>query len=373
MRSFWLTAAAAFTGATASGSNPWNQVFFAKYDSPLDASDEEALDLEQDEQDLAMEPGGLVTLEEVEPVENLIIFGAGPAGLTAAIYASRANLRPLIVARDAGQLASTGDVENFPSCQASTGEAIVASFWSQAKSFGARSLTTEVTSVDFEADPYVMHLDGGGSIRFKSMIIATGAQSKRLWKTPGEDQYYGKGVASCATCEGWFFRNKHIAVIGGGDTAMEEALFLSRICRSVTVLHRRDAFRASRVMADRVIAHPKIKVLWNTSIVEFIGNGEKLTHVAVTNEFTESDELLEVQGAFVAIGHSPSTEAFKGSRLDLDDEGYIRTARGTATPVEGVFAAGDVADRVYRQAITSAGLGAMAAMDAERHLCHMGC
>merc|ERR1712060_695168 len=213
----------------------------------------------------------------------------------------------------------------------------------------------------------------GNSLNFRGLIVATGAHSKRLSEVPGEAQYYGMGVAGCATCEGWFFKGRRVVVIGGGDTAMEEALFLSRICKSVTVVHRGQRFRAPNLMINRVMDNPKIAVMWNTTVVAFDGDGHKLTHVTLSNSWTEFNTVMEVDGAFVAIGQNPNTEAFRDGLLDLDEPGYIKTHSGTLTNLDGVFAAGDVADRVYRQAITSAGTGAMAAMDAERHLCHLGC
>lgn len=330
---------------------------------------------------LELQPGGIVTLTEVREVENLVILGAGPAGLTAAIYAARANLQPLLISKDSGQLSKTGEVENYPSCEAApTGSDVVASFWRQARQYGARSLIADVEHVNFVGNddaergrPHTAALRGGRAVSFRAMIVASGTTTRRLLGTPGEDKYYGNGVAGCATCEGWFFRGRDVVVIGGGDTAMEEALFLSRICRKVTLVHRRHTFKASRVMQDRVLAHPSLTILLNTTVEEFMGNGEQLTHVALSNHWTESDDLLEVQGAFVAIGYNPNSAPVRGGPLELDEDGYIRTHSGTRTNLESVFAAGDVADRVYRQAITSAGTGAMAAMDAERHLCRLGC
>jgi len=265
-------------------------------------------------------------------------------------------------------------VENFPSCQSSPdGADIIASFWQQARGFGARSLIADVERFDLGAEPGVAYLAGGGEVRFRALVVATGAQSRRLEGTPGEAWYFGRGVAGCATCEGWFFHGKDVVVIGGGDTAMEEALFLSRICRSVTVVHRRDSFRASKIMAERVLAHPTITVRWNSSVLEFGGDSERLTSVSISNSWTEQDEVLAADGAFVAVGQSPNTEPLRGGPLELDEAGYVKTRGGTHTNIDFVFAAGDCADRVYRQAITSAGTGAMAAMDAERYLCHLGC
>lgn len=354
--------------------NTQDEYYFSKMD-PVDggsAYEMAAEDQKPEPEEVAT--GGVISEKEVDAVENLVIIGAGPAGLSAAIYAARANLRPLVVARDSGQLASTGEVENYPSCAVGPspkGADIIESFWLQAKAFGARSLIGEVSHVDLSEEPYKAEVNGF-SFRFKALIVATGAVSKRL-NAPGEDTYYGKGVASCATCDGWFYRGQTVAVIGGGDTAMETALFLSRICKRVYVVHRRDKFRASKIMADRVLAHSKISVIWNSTVQEFVGDGSKMTGLAIANTWTERDEFLQVPAAFVVIGHVPNTGLFKGGHLELDSEGYIITHRGTATNMPAVFAAGDVADHVYRQAITSAGTGAMAAMDAERSLCHLGC
>lgn len=365
----------------------WQGLFFSNWNTAPDDhhfSQMDPLDggaaYEMQEQDQKPPPeisasGGMISEKEIEDVENLLIVGAGPAGLSAAIYAARANLKPLVIARDSGQLASTGEVENYPSCAVGPspqGAEIIESFWTQAKTFGARSLISEVSHVDLSEEPYRAELVSGYSFRFKALIVATGAVSKRL-NAPGEDTYYGKGVASCATCDGWFYRGQTVAVIGGGDTAMETALFLSRICKQVYVVHRRDKFRASKVMAERVLQHPKIAVIWNTTVQEFMGDGKKMTGLALSNHWTERDDLLNIPAAFVVIGHVPNTALFKGGPLEMDEEGYIITHRGTATNMPAVFAAGDVADHVYRQAITSAGTGAMAAMDAERSLCHLGC
>ena len=235
-----------------------------------------------------------------------------------------------------------------------------------------------------KGNPYSLRLSSGATIDFKAMIVASGANSKWLG-VPGEATYFNKGVAACATCDGWFFRNKRTIVFGGGDTAMETALFLARICTSVTIVHRRGpgTFRASKIMSERAQLHPKIKILYNSTVKEFTGDGKKLTHVLLQRQAASGvmeEESVGTDGAFVAIGHKPNTDmlltgAGDAPQIDLDPEGYIKTAAGThtATSVEGVFAAGDVADRVYRQAITSAGTGAMAAMDAERHMCHLGC
>jgi len=340
--------------------------------------------------------GGPVTAESIaNTTEGLIIIGAGPAGLSAAIYGSRANLRPLVISHDAGQLSKTGTVENFPSCTwNASGSDIMTSFREQADQFGARFLSARVQSVDLRSLPYRLTLGSGVSLNFKALIVASGAASKWL-HVPGESKYFNKGVASCATCDGWFFRNKRTVVIGGGDTAMETALFLARICTKVTIIHRRGkgTFRASKIMGDRAMMHPKISVVWNAVVKEFGGDGAKLTHV--TLNIKKGDQLEELQiptdGAFVSIGHQPNTQMLFGDKapklrcgpggqnqcpqIDTDAEGYLKTKAGThtETSVEGVFAAGDVADRVYRQAITSAGTGAMAAMDAERYLCQVGC
>lgn len=311
--------------------------------------------------------------------EKVVVLGGGPAGLAAAIYAARAGLSPVVIAPSfGGQLLGKGvDVENFPGVigAAATGRGIVQMMRKQAYTFESRLVDDAVISVDLTKQPFELKLNKtDGLLKTHTIIIATGADSRWLG-APGEHQYRGGGVSSCATCDGFLFRDQHVAVIGGGDTAMEDALVLARTSSKVTVIHRRDSFRASKVLAERVLNHALIEVKWNCSVKEFAGEKdsegrEKLTHVTVTKK-DGSEEKIEVGAAFVAIGHDPNTKLF--STLDKDDAGYLEVkGRSSRTSVEGVFAAGDVADKVYRQAVTSAGTGAMAALDAERWLSEHG-
>jgi thioredoxin reductase (NADPH) len=301
--------------------------------------------------------------------EKLIIIGSGPAGLTAALYASRADLGPLVFEGSAagGQLMITTDVENYPGFpDGILGPELMDQFRKQAERFGARLRQIDVTEVDFSSHPYRLKV-GADEFTADAVIIATGASAKWLG-IPGEEQLTGRGVSACATCDGFFFRDQELIVVGGGDTAMEEALFLTKFASKVTIAHRRDEFRASKIMAARVMEHPKIDVLWNTVVTEIHGD---TTVSSVTLEDTVSGERREMaaNGVFVAIGHKPNTEIFAG-QLDLDANGYLLTVGdgSTRTKLEGVFAAGDVADHIYRQAVTAAGTGCMAAIDAERWL-----
>jgi len=301
--------------------------------------------------------------------EQLIIIGSGPAGLTAALYAARADLDPLVFEGSAagGQLMITTDVENYPGFpDGILGPELIDHFRKQAERFGSRLRQVDVTAVDFSKRP--LHVDvGADEFTADAVILATGATAKWLG-VPGEEKLTGRGVSACATCDGFFFRDQELVVVGGGDTAMEEALFLTKFASKVTVVHRRDELRASKIMANRAMAHEKIEFAWNTIVTEIHGD-DKVT--AVTLESTESGEShqLAVDGLFVAIGHKPSTDLFVGE-LDLDPNGYIllRDGMSTYTSVDGVFAAGDVADHVYRQAVTAAGTGSRAAIDAERWL-----
>jgi len=312
--------------------------------------------------------------------EKVVVVGGGPAGLAAAIYAARAGLSPMVIAPSfGGQLLGKGvDVENFPGVvgASATGRGIVQLMRKQAYGFETRLVDDSVMGIDLSTQPFELTLNNTeGKLKTHTLIIATGADSRWLG-APGEFQYRGGGVSSCATCDGFLFRDQHVVVVGGGDTAMEDALVLARTSSKVTVVHRRGEFRASHILADRVLTHPLIEVKWNCSVSEFVGEKdeegkEKLTHVALKfNDGTE--EKVEVGAAFVAIGHDPNTKLFKDV-LKMDDQGYlIINGRTSQTSVDGVFAAGDVADKVYRQAVTSAGTGAMAALDAERWLSEHG-
>lgn len=302
-------------------------------------------------------------------MEKLVIVGTGPAGLTAAVYAARAGLAPLVIEglQPGGQLTTTTEVENYPGFpEGIDGTTLVQRMREQAERFGARFMSGDVTGSDLAARPLKIVVGGDTTIETASLIIATGASAKYLG-LESERRLLGRGVTACATCDGAFYRNQPVAVIGGGDTAMEEALFLARLCSRVTVIHRRDAFRASKIMAARVLAHPKIEVLWDTVVEEVLGTEEKgVTGLHLRNVKSGARSELTVPGVFMAIGHQPNTAAFAGG-LDLDDKGFIR-AHHTRTSVAGVFAAGDVQDPLFKQAVTAAGSGCMAALEAERYL-----
>jgi thioredoxin reductase (NADPH) len=309
-------------------------------------------------------------------LRDVVILGSGPAGLTAAIYSARANLKPLVIEgqpsstsdQPGGQLMLTTDVENYPGfVEGIMGPELMERFREQAKRFGAEFVTRKATRVELGERPFTVWTDGSEEpeVKASALIVATGARSLMLGVS-GEDRLLGHGLSTCATCDGFFFRDQDIAVVGGGDSAIEEAVFLTKFARSVTVIHRRKELRASKIMQDRAFANDKISFRWDSVVTEVLGNG-KLTGVSLKNLSTGDTEILELSGLFVAIGHQPSTELFVG-QLEMDEAGYIRTRGGTSTNVEGVFACGDVQDHVYRQAVTASGSGCMAAIDAERWL-----
>ncbi|HEY5837377.1 thioredoxin-disulfide reductase [Streptomyces sp.] len=303
-------------------------------------------------------------------VRNVIIIGSGPAGYTAALYTARASLNPLVFEGSVtagGALMNTTEVENFPGFREGImGPDLMDNMRAQAERFGAELVADDVTAVDLSGDIKTVTDSTGTVHRAKAVIVATGSQHRKL-NLPNEDQLSGRGVSWCATCDGFFFREQEIAVIGGGDTAMEEATFLSRFAKSVKVVHRRDSLRASKAMQERAFDDPKISFVWNSEVAEIHGEG-KLTSLTLRNTKTGETSELPVTGLFIAIGHDPRTELFKGV-LDLDAEGYLTVqSPSTRTNIPGVFAAGDVVDHTYRQAITAAGTGCSAALDAERYL-----
>lgn len=305
-------------------------------------------------------------------VHNVIIIGSGPAGYTAALYNARADLKPLMFAglQPGGQLMITTDVENYPGFPDGVlGPEMMELFQKQAERFGTTILPHHVVKVDLTQRPFRVWTDDE-EFQAKTIIVATGASAKWIG-LPSEVTFGGFGVSACATCDGFFFRNKKVVVVGGGDTAMEEAHYLTRHCSHVYVVHRRDSFRASKIMQERVLNNPKITVIWNSVVEEIIGVTEphkKVTGVRLMDIVTCEGKEMEIDGVFVAIGHKPNSELFKGV-LDMDDVGYLLTEAGsTRTNIPGVFAAGDVADNVYRQAVSAAGTGCMAAIDAERFL-----
>ncbi|CAB4719241.1 unannotated protein [freshwater metagenome] len=305
---------------------------------------------------------------------RVIVIGSGPAGLTAAIYAARANLAPFVIEGEpsstsdqpGGQLMLTTDVENFPGFpEGIMGPELMMRFRDQAARFGATFLTGKATKVEFGEKPLKVHVRDE-IFTADSVIISTGAQSLMLG-LEAEERLIGHGLSTCATCDGFFFRGKEIAVVGGGDSAIEEASFLTKFASKVTLIHRRDSFRASKIMQDRALNNPKIEMLWNTAVTEIVGK-DHLESISLKNTVTGAESSMNVAGLFIAIGHRPNTDVFKGV-IDMEDSGYLITRPdSTYTNIEGVFACGDVKDHVYRQAITAAGSGCMAAIDTERWL-----
>ena len=302
-------------------------------------------------------------------MEKVVIIGSGAAGLTAAIYAARANLKPLVIEgiQPGGQLTITTDVENYPGyADVVQGPWMMEQMRSQALNVGARIINDVVVHVDFKKDSKTISLDSKSTLSANTVIIATGAQAKWLG-IESENKYNGKGVSACATCDGFFYRNKEVAVIGGGNTAVEEALYLSNICSKVTLIHRRDQLRAEKILQDRLFAKENINVIWDNIVSEILGDEKGVNSLEIKDKNSDKTEIIKVEGVFIAIGHSPSTEPFKGV-LEMDKEGYIVAQKpGTSiTNIEGVFAAGDCVDKIYRQAVTAAGMGCMAALDAEK-------
>jgi thioredoxin reductase (NADPH) len=305
----------------------------------------------------------------VTEVRDVIIIGSGPAGYTAALYAARGRLNPLLFegsVTSGGALMNTTEVENFPGfADGVLGPELMDNIRKQAERFGAELVPDDVTEVDLTATPKVVRV-GEDTYLARTVIIATGSSYREL-NAPGEKRLSGHGVSWCATCDGFFFRESDIAVIGGGDSALEEAIFLTRFAKSVTLVHRRDSLRASKIMQDRALANPKIKFAWDSVVEEVLGT-DRVTGLRLRNVKTGADSVLPVTGMFVAIGHDPRSELFTG-QLPVDDEGYLLVEHPTTrTTIDGVFAAGDVVDRIYRQAVTAAGTGCAAALDAERWL-----
>ncbi|MFL5626530.1 MAG: thioredoxin-disulfide reductase [Ktedonobacteraceae bacterium] len=296
---------------------------------------------------------------------DVIIIGSGPAGYTAAIYAARANISVLMFQgyNVGGQLMLTSEVENYPGFEEGIlGPPMMEKFEAQARRFGAEMIPEDVTAIDFSRRPFKITTDSGDYLA-RAVIIATGANAKWLG-LPNEQRLQGRGVSACATCDGFFFKNKEIAVVGGGDTALEEALFLTRYARQVTIIHRRDTLRASKIMQERAFMNPKISFIWDTDVIDVLGD-DAVTELLLLNRKTGEESILPVQGLFLAIGHQPNTELFKGA-IEMDKAGYIVPVEYTMTNVPGVFAAGDVTDHRYRQAVTAAGDGCRAAIDLER-------
>ena len=301
-------------------------------------------------------------------VRHVVILGGACAGLTAAIYAARANLQPLVIegAEAGGQLMLTTLVENFPGFpEGIMGPDLMQAMRTQAERVGAAFITEDAVEVDFSHRPFRIRTQSGEEVRARAVIVATGARARMLG-LPSEERFLGRGVSTCATCDGFFFRKQDVVVVGGGDSALEEALYLANLARSVTVVHRRDQLRASKIMQERAFTHPKIDFIWNTEVADIVGDG-KVTAVRLRDRVTGEVTERRTDGVFIAIGHKPNTEIFKG-QVETDAQGYLLPTHGMMSSVEGVFVAGDVHDHTYRQAITAAAFGCMAAMEAERWL-----
>ena len=312
-------------------------------------------------------------MNDKDIIHDMIIVGAGPAGYTAAIYAARAGRKPIIITglQPGGQLMITTDVENYPGFRETIqGPWLMDEMGAQATHAGAEIINDTIVKVDFSTPQnFVLMGDSGKTYRGRTIIIATGANAKWLG-LPVEEKFKGFGVSGCATCDGFFYKGQDVLVVGGGNTAMEEALYLTNLCRQVTLVHRSDKFRAEQVLQDRVKNNPKIKIMWDSRLIDIKGAGEPpvVEEAVIENVKDKKQTTLKVQGIFIAIGHTPATAVFKG-QLDMDKTGYLTVAPGTTnSSVKGVFAAGDVADSIYRQAVTSAGMGCMAALDADRLL-----
>ena len=302
-------------------------------------------------------------------MQQLVILGSGIAGLTAAIYAARANLQPLVLSgmEDGGQLTLTTDVENFPGFPDGVkGPELIELCKKQAVKFGAVLKIGLATKVEKKKDKIVVEIDGKDKLETPALIVATGA-SARWMGIPSEEKYKGRGVTTCATCDGAFFKGKEVIVVGGGDSAMEESTFLTKFCTKVTIVHRRDSFRASKIMEERALKNPKIKVIWDSEVAEIMGNGKMVTSVKLKNLKTNKISDFKCEGVFLAIGHVPNTRFLQGL-LELDKNGYLKADSFMHTNVEGIFAAGDVHDFKFRQAVTAAGSGCMAAMEVEKYL-----
>ncbi|MFL2626810.1 MAG: thioredoxin-disulfide reductase [Dehalococcoidia bacterium] len=308
-----------------------------------------------------------------EQIHDIIIIGSGPAGDTAALYAARANLKPIVIEgiEPGGQLMITTDVENYPGFpKGIQGPELMEEFKAQAERFGAEYIFGEVSSVDFSNRPFTITVDEETTYKSNTVIIATGATAKLLG-LESESNLMGRGVSACATCDGFFFQDQEVAVVGGGDTAMEEALFLTRYATNVKIIHRRDELRASKIMQERAVSNSKIEFIWNTEVTDILANENgEVAKLKLHNLSTSDESELDINGLFIAIGHQPNTRIFDGI-IDRNENGYIITNNGTKTNIEGIFACGDAQDWIYRQAVTAAGTGCMAAIDAERYLAEL--